>query len=66
MLYDISMKITYEYEVGPSGARHVLRVLPLTIPKIQRLIVGTVAVDPAPAERTDFIDFFGNPASSIV
>ena len=65
MLYDISMKISYEYEVGPSGARHVLRVLPLTLPKTQRLIAGTVSVDPAPDERTDFIDFFGNPASSI-
>ena len=65
MLYDISMKISYTYEVGPSGARHVIRVLPLTLPKIQRLIAGTVGVDPAPDERTDFIDFFGNPASSI-
>ena len=53
MLYDVSMKISYTYEVGPSGARHVIRVLPLTIPGTQRLIVGTVAVDPAPDERTD-------------
>jgi transglutaminase-like putative cysteine protease len=65
MLYDITMKITYEYEVGASGARHVVRVLPLTLPKGQRLIAGTVGVDPQPEERTDFIDFFGNPASSI-
>ena len=65
MLYDISMKISYAYEVGPSGARHVIRVLPLTLPRGQRLIAGTVRVDPQPDERTDYIDFFGNAASSI-
>ena len=65
MLYDVSMKISYTYEVGPSGARHVIRVLPLTLPGSQRLIAGTVGVDPSPDERTDFIDFFGNPTSSI-
>lgn len=65
MLYDVSMKISYTYEVGPSGARHVIRVLPLTLPGAQRLIAGTVGVDPGPDERTDFIDFFGNTASSI-
>jgi transglutaminase-like putative cysteine protease len=64
-LYDITMKITYTYEVGASGARHVVRVLPLTLPKGQRLIAGTVNVDPQPEERTDFVDFFGNAASSI-
>jgi transglutaminase-like putative cysteine protease len=65
MLYDISMKISYAYEVGPSGARHVIRVLPLTLTRGQRLIAGTVGVDPQPDERTDYIDFFGNAASSI-
>lgn len=65
MLYDITMKITYAYEVGASGARHVVRVLPLTLPRGQRLIAGSLAIDPQPEERTDFIDFFGNPASSI-
>ena len=65
MLYDVSMKISYAYEIGPSGARHVVRVLPLTLPRGQRLIAGTVSVDPAPDERTDYIDFFGNPASAI-
>jgi transglutaminase-like putative cysteine protease len=65
MLYDISMKISYTYEVGPSRARHVIRVLPLNLPGLQRLIAGSVSISPTPEERTDFIDFFGNPASSI-
>jgi transglutaminase-like putative cysteine protease len=65
MLYDVSMKISYAYEVGPSGARHVVRVLPLTLPQGQRLIAGSVSVAPVPDERSDFTDFFGNAASLI-
>ena len=65
MLYDVSMKIGYSYEVAASGARQVIRVLPLTLDKGQRLIAGTVTFHPAPDERTDFIDFFHNPATTI-
>jgi transglutaminase-like putative cysteine protease len=65
MLYDVSMKIGYSYEVAASGARQVIRVLPLTLDKGQRLIAGTVTFHPAPDERTDFTDFFHNPATTI-
>jgi len=65
MLYDISMKIEYSYEVAASGARHVVRVLPLTLGSGQRLIAGTISFDPPPDERSDFIDFFHNPAVEI-
>src|SRR6218665_2421272 len=65
MLYDINLKITYSYEVPASGGRHVVRVLPLSLPDRQRLIAGTVSFSPAPEERNDSIDFFANPATSI-
>ena len=65
MLYDVSMKIAYTYEVAASGARQVIRVLPLTLDKGQRLIAGTVTFSPVPEERTDFVDFFHNPATAI-
>lgn len=65
MLYDVSMKISYSYEVPASGARQLVRVLPLTLDEGQRLIAGTVSVSPLPDERTDFTDFFRNPATSI-
>jgi transglutaminase-like putative cysteine protease len=65
MLYDVSMTIEYEYEVAASGARHVVRVLPLTLGSGQRLIAGTVSFSPGPDERTDFVDFFQNPAAEI-
>jgi transglutaminase-like putative cysteine protease len=65
MLYDVSMTIEYTYEVAASGARHVVRVLPLTLNGGQRLIAGTVTILPAPDERSDFVDFFQNPAAEI-
>ena len=37
MLYDISLKITYDYEVPVSGGRHLVRVMPATLPGRQRL-----------------------------
>jgi transglutaminase-like putative cysteine protease len=65
MLYDISMKIGYTYEVPASGARHIVRVMPLTLEAGQQLIAGSVTITPSPDERTDFIDFFHNPAVAI-
>lgn len=65
MLYDISMKIGYLYEVPASGARHMVRVLPLTLGAGQRLIAGTISFDPPPEERSDFVDFFQNPAVAV-
>lgn len=66
MLYDIGLRIAYDYETPASGARHMLRVLPLTVPGVQRLIAGSLTIRPQPSERSDFTDFFGNPASSVL
>ncbi|WP_075291257.1 transglutaminase family protein [Pararhizobium arenae] len=65
MLYDINLKITYAYEVPASGGRHVVRVLPVSLPDRQRLIAGSVSFAPNPEERSDNIDFFANPTTSI-
>jgi transglutaminase-like putative cysteine protease len=65
MLYDVSMRIGYSYEVMASGARQVIRVLPLTLEKSQRLIAGTVSFTPMPDERSDFGDFFRNQATAV-
>ncbi|KRD51289.1 transglutaminase family protein [Ensifer sp. ENS10] len=66
MLYDISLKITYDYEVPVSGGRHLVRVMPATLPGRQRLIVGSLSCQPMPAERAESIDFFANPFTSIL
>lgn len=65
MLYDISLHMGYLYDTPASGARHILRLLPLSIPERQRLIAGSVTVAPTADERSDFIDFFGQQATSI-
>lgn len=66
MLYDISLKITYDYEVPVSGGRHLVRVLPATLAGRQRLIAGSLSCQPMPAERAEGIDFFANPFTSIL
>lgn len=65
MLYDISLHMGYVYDTPASGARHILRLLPLSIRDRQRLIVGSVTIAPGADERSDFIDFFGQQATSI-
>lgn len=66
MLYDVSLTIGYDYDTPASGARHVLRVLPLSLPGRQRLVAGSLSVSPEPDEKTSLVDFFGNPTTSIM
>ncbi|MND25159.1 Protein-glutamine gamma-glutamyltransferase [compost metagenome] len=66
MLYDLSLHMGYAYDVPASGARHVIRLLPLSLPDRQRLIAGSVTVSPATDERVTFIDFFGQQATSVL
>ncbi|MCA1439843.1 transglutaminase family protein [Ensifer sp. IC4062] len=66
MLYDINLKITYGYEVPVAGGRHVVRVLPASIPGRQRLVVGSISCQPTPGERVESVDFFANPTTSIL
>jgi transglutaminase-like putative cysteine protease len=66
MLYDLSLHMGYAYDVPASGARHVIRLLPLSLPDRQRLIAGSVTVSPATDEKTTIIDFFGQQATSVL
>lgn len=65
MLYDVKLKIAYDYDVPASGARHMVRVMPLSIAGRQRLIAGAVSIQPMPDERQDMTDFFGNTVTSV-
>ena len=60
MIYDIRLTIAYQYDSPAVGGRHMARLLPADIPGAQRLIAGHLDIRPAPAERTDRMDFFGN------
>ena len=47
------------------GGRHQVRVMPLTIPGVQRVIAVVAGLHAEPAERSDFTDFFGNGVTAI-
>jgi len=65
MLYDIRLHLHYDYARSSGGSRHQIRVQPRTIEGIQRVVASSLSFEPKPAERSDFVDFFGNNATSI-
>ncbi|MFD2054148.1 transglutaminase N-terminal domain-containing protein [Mesorhizobium calcicola] len=65
MLYDIRLHLHYDYAAAAGGGRHQIRVLPSTISGVQRVIAASLSFAPAPNERSDFSDFFGNNVTSI-
>lgn len=65
MLYDIRLRLKYDYPAIVEGGRHHLRTVPLTLPGAQRVIASSLTVDPGPSEQSVFQDFFGNAVTSI-
>jgi transglutaminase-like putative cysteine protease len=66
MLYDIVLRIAYAYDNPADSSRHIIRLSPADLPGEQRQVVGTLAVDPQPAERSVQRDFFGNTSMQLV
>ncbi len=64
-LYDITARIRYDYDPPAAAGRNLLRVMPADLPGRQRLIAGQIAVSPAPAERGERSDFFGNRVTEM-
>lgn len=62
MLYDLTLHMGYIYDVAAAGGRHTLRIMPLSLPNRQRLVAGSIAIEPQPEERTSYTDFFEHPA----
>lgn len=65
MLYDIRLDLHYGYDASVNGGRHIVRVQPLSDSAVQRVVAASVDVVPLPSERIDFVDFFGNHATSF-
>ena len=59
MIYDIRQVTTYHYASHVAYARHVLRLTPIDRPG-QRVHATALDVEPAPMERREGSDFFGN------
>jgi len=59
MIYDIRQTTTYHYASAVAYARHVLRLTP--IDRLgQRVHAAALDIEPAPIERREGHDFFGN------
>jgi transglutaminase-like putative cysteine protease len=65
MLYDIRLELHYDYEGFVHGDRHLVRVAPISIPNVQRVIASSLSFDPRPDTETTFTDFFGNAVTTI-
>ena len=65
MLYDIKLVIDYTFQTPAAGARQILHAMPMTIAGRQRLIAGSVEIDPEPATRRDRDDFFDNRLTEL-
>jgi transglutaminase-like putative cysteine protease len=65
MLYDVRLELTYKYDAPVHGGRHLVRVAPITVPGVQRIIASSLSIEPRPQRETTFTDFFGNSATVI-
>lgn len=64
MLYDIVLRIQYEYDRPVAGSRHVLYLTPADS-EIQRVTASLLDITPEPDERAPRPDFFGNTAVEV-
>ncbi len=65
MLYDVRLELHYDYEASVHGDRHLVRVTPVSIPNIQRVIASSLSFEPRPQQETTFADYFGNLVTTI-
>lgn len=66
MRYDISLKISYEYDAPVTSGRQVLRLMPADLPGEQRLVSGRLDIEPPPEERQESRDFWNNATVTVV
>jgi transglutaminase-like putative cysteine protease len=66
MKYDVRLELEYEYDPPVATGHHLVRVAPMTISGLQRVVASSTVFDPVPAERSDSFDYFGNAVVSVV
>jgi transglutaminase-like putative cysteine protease len=64
MIYDVRQTTTYHYESNVTDARHMLRLTPIDRAR-QRVHAAALDIVPAPVERREGFDFFGNRVTWI-
>jgi len=65
VIYDVRQSTVYHYASPVAYAHHVLRLTPIDRPG-QRVHAAALDIAPAPVERHEGRDFFGNRTTSIV
>ena len=60
MIYDIKLRLTYDYPNAAVGGRHVVCLRPLALPGVQRVISAGLTVEPTAEEWLERMDFFAN------
>ncbi len=65
MQYDVHLELGYDYESPVQRGRHLIRVQPVSIPGVQRVVAAALSIDPRPDHEQSFSDFFGNSVTTI-
>lgn len=65
MLYDVRLELSYDYDATVHGGRHLIRVAPMTIPGVQRVVAAGLSFEPRPQRESTFTDFFGNSVTTL-
>jgi transglutaminase-like putative cysteine protease len=65
VLYDVRLELHYDYKASVHGDRHLVRVAPVSIPNVQRVIASSLSFEPRPEQETTFADYFGNLVTTI-
>jgi len=65
VLYDVRLELHYDYEASVHGDRHLVRVAPVSIPNVQRVIASSLSFEPRPQQESTFADYFGNLVTTI-
>lgn len=66
MIYNVAVRLSYDYMPAAPAGRNVLRLRPLELHGRQRVLSAAVSADPPPQERADRSDFFGNAVTETV
>lgn len=65
MLYQVRLRISYEYQSLVAQGRHLICVMPKNIDGFQKVESQSLEVSPAPDEQSDRTDFYGNTVTEI-
>jgi len=64
MIFEVSHKTIYHYTAPVAQSHHLVHLAPRQHER-QRVIRHGLTIAPTPAQRTDFVDYFGNPTSAV-